>query len=84
MGKSILNNSYTKVFFKLEYSDAEKLINLALTEELVRNRVFNLERGSAYIKQGNSNFTLQVKANKYEEKLIKGEMLNEEDISSNK
>lgn len=84
LGKSILNNSYTKVFFKLEYSDTEKLTNLALTEELVKNRVFSLERGSAYIKQGNSNFLLQVRANKYEEKLIKGECDNEEDISSNR
>lgn len=84
LGKSILNNSYTKVFFKLEYSDTEKLTNLALTEELVKNRVFGLERGSAYIKQGNSNFMLQVRANKYEEKLIKGECIDEENISSNK
>lgn len=84
LGKSILNNSNTKVFFKLEYSDAEKLNNLDLTEELIKNRVFSLDRGSAYIKQGNSRFTLQVIASDYENRLIEGENIDEENISSNR
>jgi len=83
LGKSILNNSHTKVFFKLEYSDAEKLNNLSLTEELIKNKVFNLDRGHAYIKQGNSKFILQVIASEYENKLIEGECINEESISGN-
>lgn len=83
-GKSILNNSHTKVFFKLEYSDAEKFNNLSLTEELIKNKVFYLDRGHAYIKQGNANFILQVMASEYENKLIEGEYINEESINSNR
>lgn len=83
-GKSILNNSYTKVFFKLEYSDTEKLINLTITDELIKSRVFSLDRGSAYVKQGNANFILKVMANEYENNIIKGEIINEESIGSNR
>ena len=84
LGKSILNNSYTKVFFKLEYSDAEKLNNLSLEEELMKNKIFYLERGQAYIKHGNSNFILEVLASEYEKQLIEGESINEEGIGSNR
>ena len=68
-GKSILNNSNNKVFFKMEWADIEILERLNLKENIIRN-INSLTRGEAYFTKGNVNFVLQVKATEYEHELI--------------
>lgn len=80
-GKSILNNSHTKMFFRMEYADLEKLNDL--NSELMANNVIGYERGMAYVKQGNTNYKLEVKASEYEHLIIERMKDYEENISSN-
>lgn len=67
-GKSILNNSYTKMFFRMEYADLEKLNEL--NRELMEKNIVAFERGTAYVKQGNTNFKLEVLSSEYEHLII--------------
>ena len=80
-GKSILNNANIKVLFKMEWQDIEMFDRILQNVSVVGN-IKSLTRGSAYVSMGNTNFNLEVKATKYEHKLIEGES-NEEIINSN-
>ena len=83
LGKSILNNSYTKVFFKMNYADIDKMRALSDGEYEVKNNIYKLSRGEAYVIQGESKFNLEVIANKHEKELIEKEKVYEESINSN-
>lgn len=80
-GKSILNNSHTKMFFRMEYSDMEKINKLNL--ELKENNVSYLDKGSAYVKQGNTNYKVEIRSNKYEHCIIERKKYYEESIGGN-
>lgn len=71
-GKSILNNSNFKMFFKMDYSDVEKIKNIMLETDNIMNDIILLERGSAIVKHANSQYKLEIIANNYENKLIEG------------
>ena len=71
-GKSILNNSNFKMFFKMDYSDIEKIKNIMLETDNIMNDIISLERGSAIVKHANSQYKLEIIANNYENKLIEG------------
>ncbi len=81
-GKSILNNSFTKVFFKMTYSDMEKF-NGIKEEGALRDKVTKLTRGEAYVLQGESKFIVSIEANDFEKKLIESEVIYEENFNSN-
>ena len=72
-GKSILNNSNMKLFFKTEWSDSELLNKMGVESETL-DKIQKLDRAQAYIKMANTNFILNVEATKYEHLLIEGEM----------
>ena len=76
-GKSILNNSGFKVFFKLDYSDLEILKKLSLINKENLNNLLRLDKGQAFISLKNNNVILNIKANEYENELIKKGGYNE-------
>ncbi|MBR6688728.1 MAG: DUF87 domain-containing protein [Clostridia bacterium] len=82
-GKSILNNSYTKAFFKMSYSDMDKMNEVNNGENNIRKEICKLIKGQAYIMQGDNKFVLDVIANDYEINLIEKGMSDEENINSN-
>lgn len=71
-GKSILNNSNMKCLFKMEWQDLE-ILEKILNKRDVLDEVKKLMRGNALVSMGNTNFSLQVEATKYEHELIEGE-----------
>lgn len=79
-GKSILNNTNIKVLFKMEWNDIEMFQRILQTRNIEKN-IRTLTRGNAYVTMGNTSFNLEVKATKYEHKLIEGEDY-EENINS--
>ncbi|MBR6613450.1 MAG: DUF87 domain-containing protein [Clostridia bacterium] len=81
-GKSILNNSFTKIFFKMSYSDLEKLQGIEETLNL-REKTTKLIRGEAYVLQGESKFIIRIEANDFEKNLIEKESVYEESFNSN-
>ena len=70
-GKSVLNNSYIKALFKMEWQDIE-MFEKMLTDKNISKRIKSLARGSAYISMGNANFNLEVEAIGYEHEIIEG------------
>ena len=81
-GKSILNNSYTKVFFKMTYTDFERIKGLDERAEL-SEKVIKLSRGETYIMQGENKFVVDIEANAFEKELIEREDIYEESFNSN-
>ena len=75
-GKSILNNSYTKVFFKMQYTDLGALAEAGLFEGAV-HKIKGLAIGRACMNIGNVYFNLEIKASSLEKDIIGGE-INEE------
>lgn len=71
-GKSILNNSFTKVFFKMQYMDLGALAEIGLCEAGVIDKVKGLNIGMACMSIGNIFFNLEVKANELEREIIEG------------
>lgn len=71
-GKSILNNSYNKVIFSLNYVDTEEFAKIINQTKEQINRIKMFERGKAFIQMGNSNFELKVGASEWEHELIEG------------
>lgn len=80
-GKSILNNTYIKMLFKMEWQDVELLSKMLKN---IENRIDiqSLPRGTAFMSMGSTNFNLEIKATDFEHKLIEGEEY-EKDIGSN-
>lgn len=80
-GKSILNNTNTKVMFNMQWQDIEMFERMLKNNMTIKN-ISGLARGNAYIFMNNTNFNLEVKASPYEHKLIEGEVY-EENINCN-
>lgn len=80
-GKSILNNTNTKVLFKMEWQDIE-MFERMLQSTRISGNIKTLAKGNAYVSMGNTNFNLEVKATEYEHRLIEGESY-EKNINSN-
>lgn len=69
-GKSIINNSNFKIFFKLDFSDSEFLQKYYILDKNELHKVNRLDKGQSLICFKNANITLNVKANKYEEEIL--------------
>jgi len=81
-GKSILNNAYTKVYFKMEYLDIENLKSLIVDKNNILEKIKQLKRGHAIVDYGGNIFEVKVVASEYENKLIEGDAY-EKDFNSN-
>lgn len=71
-GKSIFNNAYTKMFFKMEYLDIENIQKIIFRTKDFYEKVTSLKRGTALIEQGGMFLELDVEAFPEEEKIITG------------
>lgn len=71
-GKSILNNSCFKMFFRMDYFNSEVLKKIAILNETNIEKVLKLDKGECIIHFKNNITTLQIKASQYEEDLMKG------------
>lgn len=72
-GKSIMNNSFIKMFFKMEYSDIDVLNKIGI---FAQNEIINmhkLNKGSALMSFQGNIVQLDIKSNEYESKIIEGE-----------
>lgn len=81
-GKSILNNAFTKVYFKMEYLDIDNLKKLIVDKNNIMEKIKQLKRGSAIVDYGGNIFELEVMASNYENRLIEGDVY-EENFNSN-
>lgn len=82
-GKSILNNSYTKMFFKMQYFDISVLREIGIYSEEIISSIKKLIIGSACMLVGDVNFNIDIKASKNEVQIIGGGAI-EENFSSNR
>lgn len=75
-GKSILNNSYLKIFFKTEYLDSDiiKKISILNTEEI--NYISKMSKGEFLLLYEKSCLSILSKSNDYENCLIGGDLNN--------
>ncbi len=80
-GKSILNNTNTKVMFKMEWQDVEMFERMLKNDKAIKS-IDTLSRGNAHVYINSSSFNLEIKAAPFEHKLIEGEKY-EENINSN-
>lgn len=71
-GKSIFNNSFNRVFFKLEYTDSESIKKIIFESEEGIQKIKTLSKGTALFYNGNNKFNLEVKCSKWEHDLIEG------------
>lgn len=82
-GKSILNNSFTKLFFKMQYLDLAILREIGICSEEILNGIKKLLKGSAYMCIGDINFNIDIKASDFEKEVIGGGTF-EESFNSNR
>ena len=73
-GKSILNNCFFKVIFRLDFSDIEILSNISGINSQMLENVNSLDKGQAQFIFNNNILKLLVEANEYEKELIEGDM----------
>lgn len=71
-GKSIINNSSFKIFFKLDFSDSEFLEKYYILNKQDLIKVNRLEKGQNLISFKNITITLNIKANEYEKEILEG------------
>lgn len=71
-GKSILNNSEFKIFFKFEFSDSNILEKLNIITKENLDKITRLEKGSMLLGFCNNTAILKVKASNYEDEIIEG------------
>jgi hypothetical protein len=71
-GKSIINNSFIKMFFKMEYSDSEILVKTGILNTYELNDIMRLDKGSMLMSFQSNIININVKSNEYEDKLIGG------------
>ncbi len=74
-GKSILNNSFTKLFFKMQYIDLNTLQDVGLCSEETFKNIRKLGIGSAYMSIGDNKFNIDIKTSDFEKTIIGGESL---------
>lgn len=72
-GKSILNNCFFKVIFKLDFNDINVLNKLSGITNDVLDDINLLDKGESLIIFNNNNMKLNIEANEYENSLIKGD-----------
>ena len=72
-GKSILNNSEFKLFFKLEFSDSEIMEKLNVITKENLDKIVRLEKASMLLGFCNNTAILKVKASNYENEIIEGD-----------
>jgi type IV secretory pathway VirB4 component len=70
-GKSIINNSFIKIFFKMEYSDSDILFKTGILDKYKLDEISGLNKGNMLMTIQNNILNLNVKSNDYEDKLIK-------------
>ncbi|MEG1010169.1 MAG: hypothetical protein RSF67_10230, partial [Clostridia bacterium] len=68
-GKSILNNSYIKLFFRIEYGDLDVLKKLNLLDNF--DKLLRIDKGKGIMIFENNKILLDIKSSEYERKLIK-------------
>jgi len=71
-GKSIINNSFIKMFFKMEYSDSEILVKTGVLNTYELSDIMRLDKGSMLMSFQSNVININVKSNEYEDKLIRG------------
>lgn len=71
-GKSVLNNSLFKIFFKLEYSDLEILDKFNVLNEETLTKISSLNKGNMFISFNSNKAFLKVIANDFEKEMIGG------------
>ncbi len=81
-GKSILNNSFTKLFFKMQYLDTAILSEIGICSDDILSGIKKLLKGRAYMCIGDNNFNIDIKASEFEKEIIGGEPF-EKGFSSN-
>ena len=69
-GKGVLNNSAFKLFFKMEYNDKEILQKIVMKDKNIVEMMSNLQKGQAILGIKNDYVAINVKANKYEKKIL--------------
>lgn len=72
-GKSILNNCFFKVLFRLDFSDIEVLNKISGIDDRILKNVNLLEKGESLLLFNNNNIKLSIKASNFERELIKGD-----------
>ena len=82
-GKSILNNAYTKMYFKMQYMDLEQLRELGIYSEKDISRLRKLIRGQAFMNIGDSGVNVDIKSSEFEKMLIEGGDNFEKSFNSN-
>ena len=73
-GKSILNNCFFKVIFRLDFSDIEILSNISGINNQMLENVNTLDKGQAQFIFNNNILKLLIEANEYEKELIEGDV----------
>lgn len=71
-GKSILNNCFFKVIFKLDFNDINILDKVSGITNEVLDKISMLDKGESLIMFNNSNTKLIVQASEYEKEIIEG------------
>lgn len=79
-GKSILNNCFFKVIFKLDFNDINTLNKISGLNREILDNINLLEKGESLISFNNNNTKLIIEANSFEKNLIEGDSYK--DISS--
>ena len=82
-GKSILNNSYTKLFFKMQYLDLNILKEIGIYSEEVVGNIKRLVIGTACMNIGDISFNIEIKESKFEREILGGKY-NEENFNSSR
>lgn len=70
-GKSIINNSSFKIYFKLDFSDGEFFKKYYILNDNQLYKINRLDKGQSMICFKNSVITLNIKANEYEKEILK-------------
>ncbi len=74
-GRSIFNNSYIKLFFRMDYNDFNVFKNIGITSDEDYEKMIQLVKGEMFMYFNNASLTLKVEANKCEKSIIeKGEI----------
>ena len=81
-GKSIINNSYIKMFFKMEYQETEILNSIGILKSKDIEILSKLDKKEGLLYFNNSSVHIKIEANELEKNIIEGG--NSYDNSSSK
>lgn len=70
LGKSIINNSYIKAYFKMEYLDVDNLQNLGVCRKEDYIKIKQLNKGYAFIDYGGNTFNAEIIAQESDKEII--------------